>query len=97
MYPAARSLALTPLWRGEPASVSAFGEDVRAVDRLIRDACASLPNVAVVSGYNLVPHLAGFFSDGRLHPNDLGFGVLAQNLQRELVAARLDLNSQEGH
>ena len=97
LYPAARILALTPLWRGEPASVSAFGEDVRAVDRLIRDACAGLPNVAVVSGYNLVPHLPGFFSDGRLHPNDLGFGVFAQNLQRELAAARRDLDSQEGH
>ncbi len=91
LYPSARILAVTPLWRGEPASVSAFGEDVRALDRLIRDACAGLPNVTVVSGYNLVPHLADFFSDGRLHPNDLGFGVLAQNLQRELAAVWPDV------
>ena len=81
LYPAARILAVTPLWRGEPASVSAFGEDVRCMDRLIRDACAGLPSVAVVSGYNLVPHRPEFFADGRLHPNDLGFGVLALNLQ----------------
>ena len=84
LYSSARILAVTPLWRGEPASVSAFGKDVRAMDRMIRDACADLPNVAVLSGYNLVPHLPEFFSDGRLHPNDLGFGVLAQNLLREI-------------
>ena len=87
LYPAARILAVSPLWRGEPASGCAFGEDVRAMDRLIRDACAGLPNATVVSGYNLVPHLPDFFSDGRLHPNDLGFGVLAQNLQREIALA----------
>ena len=81
LYPAARILAVTPLWRGEPASVSAFGEDVRCMDRLIRDACAGLPSVTVVSGYNLVPHRPEFFADGRLHPNDLGFGILALNLQ----------------
>ena len=91
LYPAARILALAPLWRGEPASESAFGEDVRCMERLIRDACAGLPNVTVVPGYNLVPHLADFFSDGRLHPNDLGFGVLAQNLQRELAAVWPDV------
>ena len=67
------------------------------MERLIRDACAGLPNVTVVSGYNLVPHLPEFFSDGRLHPNDLGFGVLSQSLHRELAAARVDLDSQEGH
>ena len=54
---------------------------------LIRDACAGLPGVRVLSGYNLVPHLPEFFSDGRLHPNDLGFGVLTQSLQRELAIA----------
>lgn len=30
---------------------------------------------------------------GLRRPNDLGFGVFAQNLQRELAAARLDLDS----
>ena len=92
LYPSARILVITPLWRAEPASLSAFGEDVRAVDRLVRGVCASLPNVAVVSGYNLVPHLPEFFSDGRLHPNDLGFGVLAQNLQREVAAVLTQLS-----
>lgn len=37
--------------------------------------------VRILSGYNLVPHLPEFFSDGRLHPNDLGFGIFSQNLQ----------------
>ena len=86
LYPAARILAVTPLWRGDPPSHSPFGEDVRCIDRLIRDVCKNIPNAAVIPGYNLVPHLPEFFSDRRLHPNDIGFALYAQNLLREITA-----------
>ncbi len=78
-YPAARLLAVTPLWRADPPSDSVFGEDVRCIDRIIRDACAGITNATVIPGYNLVPHLPEFFSDRRLHPNDIGFTIYAQN------------------
>ena len=79
-HPSARILAVTPLWRDEPPSHSPFGEDVRCIDRLIRDVCKDIPNATVIPGYNLVPHLPEFFSDRRLHPNDIGFCIYAQNL-----------------
>ncbi len=87
LYPSARVFAVTPIWRDDPASLSAFGEDVSCMDKLIRDACAGLPNVSVIAGQPLVPHLPEFFSDRRLHPNDLGFGIYAQNLQRAISAS----------
>ena len=86
LYPVARILAVTPLWRDDPPSHSPFGEDVRCIDRLIRDVCEDIPNAAVIPGYNLVPHLPEFFSDRRLHPNDIGFALYAQNLLREITA-----------
>ena len=80
LYPAARILVVTPLWRANPPSESVFGEDVRCIDRIIREACAEVPNATIIPGYNLVPHLPAFFSDLRLHPNDIGFALYAQNL-----------------
>ena len=85
LYPAARILAVTPLWRDDPPSHSPFGEDVRCIDRLISEICAAILNAAVITGYNLVPHLPEFFSDRRLHPNDIGFALYAQNLLREIT------------
>ena len=86
LYPASRILAVTPLWRDDPPSHSPFGEDVRCIDRLISEACKDIPNATVIPGYNLVPHLPEFFSDRRLHPNDIGFALYAQNLLREITA-----------
>ena len=34
---------------------------------------------SVLDGMTLVPHLPEFFSDKFLHPNDLGFGIYAEN------------------
>ena len=86
LYPSARVLVVTPLWRADPAADSTFGEDVRCIDRLIREACAGIPNAVVIPGYNLVPHLPEFYSDRRLHPNDIGFALYAQNLLGEIKA-----------
>ncbi len=85
LYPSARILAVTPLWRADPPTDSDFGEDVRCIDRLIREACADIPNTVVIPGYNLVPHLPEFFSDRRLHPNDIGFALYARNLFHSLA------------
>ena len=89
LYPATRILAVTPLWRADPPSDSIFGEDVRCIDRIIREACAEIPTATVIPGYNLVPHLPEFFSDLRLHPNDIGFCLYTQNLLGELQRREL--------
>ena len=38
----------------------------------------------VISGLELVPPRAELFADTYLHPNDLGFGVYAENLIKKL-------------
>ncbi len=86
LYPSARILAVTPLWRADPPSASNFGEDVRCIDRLIREVCADIRNATVIPGYNLVPHLPEFFSDRRLHPNDFGFCIQALNLRQRILS-----------
>ncbi len=91
LYPAARILAVTPLWRADPPSESVFREDVRCIDRIICDACAGIPNATVIAGYNLVPHLPEFFSDRRLHPNDIGFCIYAQNLLGKIPGGELQV------
>ena len=88
LYPAARILAVTPLWRADADKATAFGQDVRCIDALVRECCAGIPRVDVVSGYDLVPHLPEFFSDRYLHPNDFGFAAYAQALCARLAALR---------
>ncbi len=90
LYHAARILAVTPLWRAAPPSDSDFGEDVRCIDRIIREACSDIPSATVIPGYNLVPHLPEFYSDRRLHPNDIGFALYAQNLLVEIQRTMRD-------
>ncbi len=92
LYPAAHIFALSPLWRDARPSESPFGESVSAVHTVIENAVAGLPNVSVVRGYNLVPHLPEFFSDLRLHPNDAGFAIYAANLAKAINAQMQALN-----
>ena len=40
--------------------------------------------LTVIDGLTLVPPMPEFFADEYLHPNDLGFGVYAENLIRAL-------------
>ena len=86
MYPTARIFGITPICRldgNKPSTL--FGAPAYEVDALIREVCADLPNVTVIRGWTLTPALKEFYSDLRLHPNDLGFGVYAQNLYGEIM------------
>ena len=61
-----------------------FGKPATAVDEIIREACADLDNVTVIRGWEFTPALTGFYADLTLHPNDLGFGLYAMNLYKEI-------------
>ena len=54
------------------------------MERGIRAAVADLPNVRVLSGFDLVPKDEKYFADQRLHPNDKGFEYYSENLYREI-------------
>ena len=69
-------LCITPLWRGDvpdglPA-LTRFCENVRSIVR-------RYPNIDVVDGFTLVPHLPEYFIDN-LHPNALGAETYGRNL-----------------
>lgn len=69
-------LCVSPLWRGDlpeqlPVLVR-FCENVRKI-------AGSYPNVTVVDGFRMVPHLPEYFLDN-LHPNALGAEVYGRNL-----------------
>lgn len=69
-------LCITPLWRGDVPdglpTLTRFCANVKAI-------AGRYPNVSVVDGFSLVPHLPEYFLD-RLHPNALGAEVYGRNL-----------------
>ena len=73
-------LCITPLWRGDVPDglpvLTRFCENVRSI-------AGHYPNVTVVDGFKLVPHLPEYFLDN-LHPNALGAEVYGRNLAEEI-------------
>ncbi len=69
-------LCISPLWRGDiPEGIPTlikFCENVKKI-------AGSYPNVKVIDGFTLVPHLPEYFLDN-LHPNGLGTEVYGRNL-----------------
>ena len=69
-------LCISPLWRGDlPEQIPVlvrFCENVKAI-------AGRYPNVKVVDGFKLVPHLPEYFLDN-LHPNALGAETYGRNL-----------------
>lgn len=82
-YPNARKVALSPTWY-RPSSGKE--EDIRRAEEIRK----AVEKVAVEQGYELIPGLSllpampEFYSDGHLHPNPLGFSILAENIIRYL-------------
>ena len=69
-------LCISPLWRGDlpeqtPVLIR-FCENVKEI-------AGRYPNVTVVDGFTLVPHLPEYFLDN-LHPNGLGAETYGRNL-----------------
>lgn len=73
-------LCVTPLWRDDVPNgyntLARFCENVKKI-------AGAYPNVKVVDGFHMVPHLPEYFLD-KLHPNCLGCEVYGRNLVREI-------------
>ena len=69
---------LSPIWRANNAG-EVMGQRFDARRKMIENEATSRGFIAV-DGLSLVPPLPQFFADTYLHPNDLGFGVFAENL-----------------
>ena len=83
-YPGTPVCAILPIWRHDWMRVTDVGtfEEGHAI---IRAAAEKHPNVKVVDGWELLPHLESCVCDG-LHPNDFGFQFMARNLLKRLPA-----------
>lgn len=69
-------LCITPIWRGD----SPDGEPVLiSFCQKLEEICSKYPNITVVEGFRLVPHLPEYFLDN-LHPNALGSEIYGRNL-----------------
>lgn len=78
-YPTTRVFVLLPIWRADALTrevpVGDFLESRALIGRL-----AAEQGFTVLDDYDLLPHDVRLFSDGRLHPNDVGFALYAQGL-----------------
>ena len=84
LYPDTPIFAVTPLWRGDFANKTPFGATADAMHALVASCTEAFPNVRVLRGWDMIPHVKEFFHDLFLHPNDLGFGIYASNLYWEI-------------
>ena len=73
-------LCISPIWRGDNIEALpvfyAFCEKVRAI-------AGRYPNITVIDGLSLVPHLEEYYLDN-LHPNCLGTETYAANLVKAI-------------
>ena len=83
-YPDVPVLAVLPIWRTpcetRITKVGSFSE----MYEMIRKITADYPQIRLVNGHALVPHLESCFSPDVLHPNDFGFQFIGRNLLREI-------------
>lgn len=69
-------LCITPIWRGDrPEQYDVFVRFCKQV----REIAGQYPNVTVVDGFTLVPHISEYYRDN-LHPNCLGMELYGRNL-----------------
>lgn len=88
LYPRARIYGISPVWRTDATKETPYGAPCYTVHDQMQRICEKIPNVTLIRGWDLVPHVKEFYGDLWLHPNDLGFGVYAENLYREIQNAK---------
>ena len=83
-YPGTPVCAILPLWRHDWMRVTDAGTFAEG-HAIIRAAAEKHPNIKIVDGLKLLPHLGSCLSD-LVHPNDFGFQFMARNLLKQLPA-----------
>ena len=90
VYPGVPVLAVQPIWRilceTTRTQVGSFSE----MYELIHEMTADLPQIKLVNGLELVPHLESCYARDVLHPNDFGFQFYGRNLLRRVPAGSAD-------
>lgn len=82
IYPNSKLFCITPIWRADGNVIKNAGT-IHSVRAYIAQQALD-HGFTVIDGFTLVPHRIEYFDDKRLHPNDLGFALYAQNLIKAL-------------
>ncbi len=88
IYPFVPKFVITPLWRSDVNTDRNAGA-LFDIIHTIRGIAGANPNVTLINGMELVPHLDGFFGPQevtKLHPNDAGFARMAMQLAKRILA-----------
>lgn len=82
LNPQSEIFVLTPIWRADMDVVKPVGtfEQIR---QAIADIATNL-GMKVIDGFELVPHETKWFADEKVHPNDEGFRLYAENLMERM-------------
>ena len=80
---------ITPIWTSVEGVPNGQGQTIQAyrdaITQIVHQRMAGDPNLHLIDGLTLVPHLLKYYVDG-VHPNDAGFALYASNLAPRLVA-----------
>ena len=76
----AKIFAITPIWRADTERVTDVGALPDSITDIVTAAGVAQKGVTVIRGWELIPHIRDIFSDGYLHPNDMGFRCYADAL-----------------
>jgi len=87
IYPNVPINVILPIWRGdieelEKTTPHRFME----VREIIREKAERYPNAKVIDSIDFLLHCEGVFEDQRLHPNDIGFIMYAEEILKAIDA-----------
>jgi len=87
IYPNVPINVILPIWRGdieelEKTTPHRFME----VREIIREKAERYTNAKVIDSIDFLPHCEGVFEDQRLHPNDIGFIMYAEEILKAIDA-----------
>lgn len=82
IWPDVPVFVITPLWRLDLSGTENFDW----IYPVIEEECSRFPKITVIDGRTVMPRLQGFYSDGYLHPNDLGMTCYAKSVIRAIEA-----------
>lgn len=85
LYPHAPVYVILPIWRQDDDRITPTGTFAEARE-IVRNIAGRHAQCRIIDGMKLVPHITSFFSDLRLHPNDLGFMFMAKEILKEIQA-----------
>ena len=84
IWPDVPVFVITPLWRLDLSGTENFDW----IYPVIEEECSRFPKITVIDGRTVMPRLQGFYSDGYLHPNDLGMTCYAKSVIRAIEASQ---------